>query len=353
MIERRTGAVSAGGALARTDNRCEAPVVTTKRSITLLLATLLRATLLLGLGAATSVASFAAAPQVKTQAPGYYRMMLGDVEVTALLDGTILLPAAKLLGNTTPAKVQETLARSYLQDPVETSVIGYLVNTGAKLVLIDTGGGALLGPGTGGLMANLRASGYQPEQVDEVYITHMHPDHVGGLMAGDRPAFPNAIVRADQAEADFWLDRRRMDAAPPQARGSFEKALASLNAYVAAGRFLPFAGDVELVPGIRASASHGHTPGHTTYLVQSKGQQLALWGDLMHVASVQFEDPTVVMKFDADTSAAADQRRKAFADAARQGYWVGAAHLPFPGIGHLRANATGYTWVPVNYSALH
>ncbi len=298
----------------------------------------------------------ASAPQVKTQAPGYYRMMLGDFEVTALSDGTLVLPVSKMLGNTTPAKVENALKRSYLKDPVETSVNGFLINTGSKLVLIDTGAGTLLGssfgPALGNLIANLKASGYQPEQVDEIYITHMHPDHVGGLMIGDKLAFPNATVRADQREADFWLSQAHMDAAPKEAKNSYQGAMASLNPYVAAGKFKPFVGDTELVPGIRAVASHGHTVGHTTYVVENKGQKLALWGDLMHVAAVQFADPSVVMKFDTDTKLAAMERKKVFADVARQGYWVAGAHIAFPGIGHLRADDGSYTWVPANYSSL-
>jgi glyoxylase-like metal-dependent hydrolase (beta-lactamase superfamily II) len=280
-------------------------------------------------------------------------MMLGDFEVTAISDGTVTLPVDKLLGNTTPAKVEKALARAYLKSPVETSVNGFLINTGSKLVLIDTGAGTLFGPTLGNFINNLKAAGYQPEQVDEIYITHMHPDHVGGLMAGDKLAFPNAIVRADQHEADFWLSQAHMDAAPKEAKNSFQGAMSSVNPYVAAGKFKPFDGDTELIPGVKAVASHGHTVGHTTYVVESKGQKLALWGDLMHVAAVQFADPSVVMKFDTDTKSAAVERKKAFADAARQGYWVGGAHIAFPGIGHLRANAGSYTWVPVNYSSLH
>jgi glyoxylase-like metal-dependent hydrolase (beta-lactamase superfamily II) len=298
----------------------------------------------------------ASAPQVKTQAPGYYRIMLGDFEVTALSDGTLALPVSKMLGNTTLAKVEKALAHSYLKDPIETSVNGYLINTGSKLVLIDTGAGTLLGstfgPKLGNLIANLKASGYQPEQVDEIFITHMHPDHVGGLMIGEKLAFPNATVRADQREADFWLSQAHMDAASKDAKTSYQGAMVSLNPYVAAGKFKPFVGDTELIPGIRAVASPGHTVGHTTYMVESNGQKLALWGDLMHVAAVQFADPSVVMKFDTDTKLAAMERKKAFADAAKQGYWVAGAHLAFPGIGHLRAKAGGYIWVPANYSSL-
>ena len=295
----------------------------------------------------------AAAPQIKTQAPGYYRMMLGDFEVTAISDGTVALPVDKLLENTTPEQVENALKNSYLKTPLETSVNGYLINTGTKLVLIDTGAGTLFGPTLGNFIANLKASGYQPEQVDEIYITHMHPDHVGGLMLGGKIAFPNATVRADQGEADYWLSQAHMDAAPQEKQGAYKGAMSSVNPYVAAGKFKSFDGDTELVPGIEAFASHGHTVGHTTYVVESKGQKLVLWGDLMHVASVQFDDPLVVMKFDTDTKMAAIERKKAFADAAKQGYWVAGAHLSFPGIGHLRANHGGYIWVPVNYSTLH
>jgi glyoxylase-like metal-dependent hydrolase (beta-lactamase superfamily II) len=279
--------------------------------------------------------------------------MLGDFEITVLSDGTAELPVGKLLTNVTPAQVTKALARSYLKEPLETSVNGFLINTGTKLVLVDTGAAKLFGPTLGNLVANLKAAGYQPEQIDEVYITHMHPDHLGGLMADDKPAFPNAIVRADKRDADFWLSQANLDKASKDDKGFFQGAMASLNPYVAAGKFKPFDGNTELVPGVRAMASHGHTPGHTTYIVESKGEKLALLGDLVHVAAVQFPDPSVTIHFDTDSKAAAVQRKRAFADAAKQGYWVGAAHISFPGIGHIRADGKGYTWVPANYSVVH
>ena len=170
------------------------------------------ATLAAGLFVAT--VAFAAAPQLKGQAPGYYRMMLGDFEITAISDGTLPLDVGKILTNTTPTRVDQLLKRSFLANPVETSVNAFLVNTGTKLILIDAGTGPLFGPTLGGLAGNLKAAGYAPEQVDEIYITHMHADHVGGLMAGDKLAFPNAILRADQREADYWLSEANMNAAP-------------------------------------------------------------------------------------------------------------------------------------------
>jgi glyoxylase-like metal-dependent hydrolase (beta-lactamase superfamily II) len=294
----------------------------------------------------------AAAPQVQTQAPGYYRVMLGEFEVTALSDGTVALAVDTLLTGTTKAHADQVLARNFLKSPVATSVNGYLINTGAKLVLIDTGTAKLFGPTLGLLIDNLKAAGYQPEQVDEIYITHLHTDHVGGLMAGEKMAFPNAIVRADQHDADFWLSAANLEKAPAAMKGLFQGAQASLNPYVAAGKFKPFNGDTELMPGIKAVATPGHTPGHSIYVVESQGQKLALWGDLMHVASVQFAEPAVTIQFDTDSKSAAVQRERAFADAAQQGYLVGLAHVSFPGLGRLRAEGKGYVFVPVNYSAV-
>jgi glyoxylase-like metal-dependent hydrolase (beta-lactamase superfamily II) len=292
----------------------------------------------------------AAAPPVKTQAPAYYRMMLGNFEVTALGDGTLDLKVTELLTNTTAERVQQALERSFLRDPLETSVNGFLINTGTKLVLIDSGAGSFFGPTLGSLVVNLKASGYQPEQVDEVYITHMHGDHVGGLVSAEQMTFPNATVRVDQHDADYWLSQPNMDAAPEEAKGGFKGAMAATKPYRAADRFKPFEGDTELVPGIRAVAAHGHTPGHAVYLVESQGQKLMLWGDLMHVAAVQFGEPSVTIRFDSDSKAAAARRARLYAEAAQQGYWVAAAHLPFPGIGHVRAHGSGYEWFPANYT---
>jgi glyoxylase-like metal-dependent hydrolase (beta-lactamase superfamily II) len=290
-----------------------------------------------------------AAPMVKAQAPGFYRMMLGSFEVTALSDGTVDLHVAMLLTNTKPQQVNRALSRWYLGSPVETSVNAYLINTGEKLVLIDAGAAGLFGPTLGKLAANLKAAGYTPDQVDEIYITHMHPDHVGGITTGDQPAFPNAIVRADQREADFWLSEANMARAPEASKQFFQGAMASMKPYVAAGKFKPFTGDTALVPGIKAVPARGHTAGHTVYVVESQGQKLVLWGDLMHVAAVQFAEPSVTIQFDTDAKAAAAQRNKAYADAAKHGYWVAGAHLAFPGVGHIRAEGKGYTWVPANY----
>lgn len=292
----------------------------------------------------------AAAPLAKAQAPGYYRMMLGDFEVTALSDGVVALPVDKLLTNIKPERVDQMLKRAYLASPVPTSVNAYLINTGSKLVMVDSGAGKLFGPTLGLLVTNLKAAGYQPEQVDEIYITHMHGDHVGGLVANDTLAFPNAIVRADKRDADFWLSKAAMDAAPADKKPAFQGAMAMLNPYIAAGKFKPFDGATELVPGVVAEPAYGHTPGHTVYRVESKGQKMVVIGDLMHVAAVQFPQPQVTVQFDTDQKRAAAAREKVYADSAKHGVLLAVAHVSFPGMGHIRPEGTGYAYFPVNYT---
>src|SRR5439155_8535354 len=144
----------------------------------------------------------------------------------------------------------------------------------------------LFGPQAGSIVANLKAAGYQPEQIDEICITHMHGDHIGGLSSDGKAVFPNAIVRADQHDADYWLSEANAAKAPKEMAGFFKMATASFKPYIDVGKFKPFDGDTPLVPGVKAVAAHGHTPGHSLYVVESKGQKLVLWGDLMHFAAV-------------------------------------------------------------------
>ncbi|MFG6463478.1 MBL fold metallo-hydrolase [Roseateles sp. DXS20W] len=303
---------------------------------------LLPAALALGVSATT----FAAGPQLKGQAPGWYRLQLGDFEITALSDGSIDLPVDKLLQQPA-ANTLRALQNAYLGVPLETSVNAYLVNTGSKVVLVDTGTAGLFGPTAGRVLANLKASGYSPEQVDEIVITHMHGDHIGGASSS---AFPNATLRIDKRDSDFWL-------APEQVAkgGDGGKAIAALvKGFADAGRFKPFEGSpagVEIAPGVKAFPAYGHTPGHSNFVAESKGQKMMFWGDLMHVAAVQFPDPSVTIQFDSDPKAARPAREAAYAAAAKDGYYVAVTHISFPGIGRLRVDGKGYDWLPVNYSA--
>lgn len=292
----------------------------------------------------------AAAPMQKVQAPGWYRMMVGAFEVTALSDGTAELPVDQLL-HAPKGRVVQDLKKHYLAAPLETSVNAYLINTGSRLVLIDAGAGNLFGPTLGRLSAQITAAGYQPDQVDDILITHMHPDHVGGLVSGGKEAFPNATIHADQADNDFWLSQASLDAAPANQKGFIQGAMASLNPYVNAGRFKAFSVDGEVVPGIRTLGTHGHTPGHAIYMVESEGKRLTLIGDLVHIAPVQLESPEVTIAFDSDTAKARANRVRLFKIWARDGALIAASHFPFPGIGRLRATGKGYVWEALNYSS--
>lgn len=122
--------------------------------------------------------------------------------------------------------------------------------------------------------------------------------------------------------------------------------------YIAAGRYRPYDGNTELAAGISVLVSRGHTPGHSVFVIESKGEKLVLWGDLMHQAAVQFVDPSVTIQFDSDPAVAARERRRVFTDAANDRHWVAASHLPFPGLGHLRKDGDSYTFVPANYVPL-
>jgi len=306
----------------------------------------------------------AAAPQVRLQAPGFYRMVLGDFEITALLDGTHPFPAAEVLTKARadksagrsklftddPEQANALLAASDLKAPTEGSINAFLINTGSKLVLIDSGAGTLYGSCCGHLIENLRASGYQPEQVDEVLLTHLHADHVGGIAPGGIAAFPNAIIRSSKLDADYWLNDENERAAHDFLRPMFEGDKASLKPYILAGRYLPFEGEQEMLPGIRAIPTPGHTPGHTSYMVESRGQKLLVWGDVVHVAPIQFPDPSVTVEYDTDENQAEADRERIFADAAKQRYWIGAAHISFPGLGHVGERTERFMWIPGEYT---
>jgi glyoxylase-like metal-dependent hydrolase (beta-lactamase superfamily II) len=178
----------------------------------------------------------------------------------------------------------------------------------------------------------------------------VHADHSGGLVVGGKMMFPNATIHVHQAELDHWFDTQEEANAPAHQKHSFAQGRASLDPYIKAGHVKAFSGETTVLPGIRTMPAPGHTPGHTFYAVESNGQTLVLWGDTVHVAQVQFPDPTIAITFDTDAGEARAQREAVFADAAKNRYLVAAAHIAFPGIGHVRQESGSYSWVPVDYS---
>ena len=300
--------------------------------------------------ALTSLGAQAQAPLQATQVPGYYRLAVGDYEVTALFDGYNDL-SPKLLEGLSQGQIRALLARRSLEAPgVQTAFNAFLVNTGKQLILVDSGAGQCIGATAGMLTANMQAAGYRPEQVDAILLTHLHLDHVCGLVDGkQQPLFANATVYAAQAEADYWLDPQALAKAPAGAREYFKIAQDSTAPYRAAGRFKTFAGGQSPLPGIEARLEAGHTPGSSTYRFTSQGQSILFMGDLVHNLAVQFEHPEVSIRFDVDNQQAIKSRARVFSEAASSKTWVAAAHLPFPGVGHIAAQDGHFQWVPGEY----
>jgi glyoxylase-like metal-dependent hydrolase (beta-lactamase superfamily II) len=286
----------------------------------------------------------------KSQVPGIYPFRLGEFTITALSDGTVPQDLHQVLTNTNPAEIDRLLDRNFLENPVEASINTFLIDTGDKQVLVDTGAGQLFGSlGGGKLQGALKVAGYAPEEIDTILITHIHTDHSGGLVVGGQMMFPNATVYAGKPDVDLWLNPANVERSREDQRRFFTEADKTVKPYLDAGKLKSFSGETAILPGITALPTPGHTPGHSFYRVESKGEGIEFWGDILHFGSVQFPKPEITVIYDFDSQAAAAQRKKQFARAEVSRRLIAAAHLPFPGVGHIRAEDRGYTWVPVDY----
>ena len=248
-------------------------------------------------GIAAAVPSvFARAPLAGAQGISIHRMKVGAFEVTSLLDGFSDIPTGVLQGDADMIRGLLN-AGGITGNTMRFPVNAFLVNTGEKLVMIDSGGARLLGPTAGRLPQCLAQAGVELGQIDEVYVTHMHGDHAHGVTAPDGTRmFPNAIVRASKPEIDYWGSPAEEAKVPENQRPRFVPAKRAIAAY--GDRLTSFTLGDELVPGVRSVPATGHTPGHSCFLVQSGDAKLLVLGDAMHVASVQFPRPDVTVAFD-------------------------------------------------------
>lgn len=284
------------------------------------------------------------------QAPGYYRMMLGKVRITAVSDGTVDVPLNTLLTHISPEKLRKAMDKDAMTPQAETSINAYVIDDGKTRVLVDTGAGELFGHNGGHLLTNLAAAGYPAETIDTVLLTHIHADHSGGVSRAGKPAFPNAEVYVDKRDVDFWLDPANENKVEASQAHTFAESERTLGPVIKAGRLKTFLAPAILPGGIRAESTAGHTPGSVLYRVESEGQTLVLWGDIIHAKAVQMPDPHVAIHFDVNQQQAIATREKILKQAADQGYWVAAAHISFPGLGHVQHDGSGYRWVPGNYT---
>ncbi|KGM34594.1 MBL fold metallo-hydrolase [Inquilinus limosus] len=279
--------------------------------------------------------------------PGLYRFKVGTFEVTSINDGMLTLaleqfPAADRAG-------AEALLQRAFQPPaaIPTAVNAYLVNTGDRLVLIDTGTATAMGPALGKVGANLKAAGIDPADVDLVVLTHMHPDHANGLVdPAGAAVFGKAHLAVAEAEYAFWTDDGILSQAPAGVQPFFHMARAAVKPYAGPDRVTRFGKEAEIIPGIRVLAAPGHTPGHSMVEVTSGTDRLLIWGDIVHAASLQFARPDWAINFDTDQQTAIASRKRVLDQVAADRVLIAGAHLAFPGIGHVGRAGEGYEFVP-------
>lgn len=285
-------------------------------------------------------------PGVVRQAPAVYRFSIGDAQVTALSDGTLPLDLHRMLKGIAPPETDALLARSFLSNPVQPSINCYLIVMGGRTILVDTGAGDLFGAGNGGRLAEaLAAAGTAPDRIDDILITHAHPDHIGGLVRDGRFMFPKAVIHVAKADLDFFLDVQKSR----NARAT-EQVAAMFKPYMDAGKVRGFDRNGEILPGISAELRPGHSPGSAIFRLTSRGEQLIIIGDIIHIAAVQLERPEVGFVFDWNPAMARTDRENALRDFAREGALVASPHMSFPGVGHFRADGQGYRWIPAEYA---
>ena len=296
-------------------------------------------------------AALAAAPQHHDQAPGFYRLKVGDLEVTALYDGTGVFDPHWLNGT---KATMDGLVKALYEDPHILDVVdtAFLVNTGKQLILVDVGAGTWWGGETFGRLAgSLRSAGYTPDEINIVLVTHLHSDHVGGLTTQDgKRVFPHADVYVAKADSDFWLSPDIAAKAPKDAQPFFQSAQAIAAPYIKAGKWHTFRGSEKIVDGMELVPLSGHTPGHTGYEFSSKGQKVLFWGDIVHALRVQLQRPEVTATFDIDQSAAAATRHELLTRLAREDVLIAGPHMNFPALGRLHKEGNGYGWAPVVFT---
>jgi glyoxylase-like metal-dependent hydrolase (beta-lactamase superfamily II) len=279
------------------------------------------------------------------QIPGVYQRRIGNIVVTALSDG-YLDGTVDVLQNITPADSTRMLSDAF-RPGRRTSVNAYLVYSAGRLALIETGSGDYLLPTAGKLRQNLQAAGVDPASIERVILTHMHPDHSAGLTdpkTGTK-LFPNAELVVHENEPRHWHDDAAMARASERAKKLyFQCAREQIAPYH--NVMHTFSGSVEVFPGVRSVPLHGHTPGHSGYMIASGKDSLLIWGDIVHVPEIQVPRPDVTIEFDTDPHAAAAARKRIFDQVSTDRQLIAGMHVHFPGFAHVARHGDGYAMVP-------
>ncbi|HEV2605335.1 MAG TPA: MBL fold metallo-hydrolase [Microvirga sp.] len=281
------------------------------------------------------------------QAPGFYRYKVGDIEVTAVHDGSFAIPTQNFVRNAEQAQVDQAAQEAFMpQGQIVIPITTLVLNQGGRITLLDTSRG---NAPNGNWMANFRAAGFDPAQVNTIIISHFHGDHIGGIRGQDGAAtFPNAEVMVPTPEWAFWMDDARMNQAPEAQRGGFQNARRI---------FGPMAKDVkqyepgkELITGVTSVAAPGHTPGHTTFMISSGNGKLMVMSDTTNHPALFVRNPDWSAVFDMNADEARATRRKMLDMAASERAQVAFYHAPFPATGFIAKEGNGFRFVPAQWT---
>ena len=265
-------------------------------------------------------------------------LRVGEMTVTAVSDGILKTALDVVLG--VSRETCERLAKCAFDDPIYLHVNSFLIEHAGRKLLVDTGAGNSMQPTLGKLPDNLRAMGIPPESIDVILLTHLHGDHANGLIDPDGKAiYPRAEVILHQLESRFYLEREPSERDNDRVRRAIPVTKRVTAPYRDRIRTIS---DGEVLPGITAVLQPGHTPGHTCWLLQSGGERLLVWGDIVHLASVQVPRPDAALVYDVDPMLAPQTRARVFDWIARERLRVAGAHVEFPGFAEVTRQGDGY-----------
>ena len=276
------------------------------------------------------------------------RRQIGSIEVLALADGFGPIPAEVLVGmEAAPARAAAALAhKPFDPESITICINAYLVRTADRLIAVDAGAPGSMAPTLGAWGDSLARAGIAAEDIDSLFLTHMHSDHVGGIAGPDgSPLLANAQLVAAEAEWSFTHDGAVLASIPDAFKGMFMFSRGQLAPYADGRRMLPMDRETEIAPGVTAVPLPGHTPGHMGLRVESDGEALLIWGDIVHAPAYQFSHPDWSVMFDADMQSAIETRRRMFDMVSADDLLVAGMHLDFPAFGYVERRGEGYRYL--------
>jgi glyoxylase-like metal-dependent hydrolase (beta-lactamase superfamily II) len=299
----------------------------------------------------------AAAPPTGNQAPGFYRYRVGDIEITVVNDGVSRMPITDdFVANASKDQVNAALEAAFLEKDFYAGPYNPIViNTGSRLAVVDTGTSEAAYKASKGLngrfLINLAAAGIDASAIDAVIVSHYHGDHINGLLKADGAlAFPKAEILVPAAEHKFWMDDGEMSrASTPRVVVGF-KNVRRVMAGEVLKRVRTYEWDKEVIPGVTAVGTPGHTPGHTSHVVASGSKSVYVQADVTHAPFLFARNPGWHIMLDVEPVAAEATRRKVYDMLVAERMLVQGFHYPFPSVGHVEKSGTGYREVLVNWS---